>query len=285
MNPTGEQKRNIDPLVTDGFGDEWTRFDQSKLSVTERQAIFSDYFSIFPWDRLPSNAIGADIGCGSGRWATIVAPRVALLYCVDGSALALSIAKRNLQHLKNCEFIEADIGSLGIPLSSLDFAYSLGVLHHAPETLSGIKSCVSTLKPGAPFLMYLYYRFDTRPVWYRAMWAASNLLRRIISTLPYKMRFLASQLLSIFVYWPMARTAYALRRYFRVNTDGMPLAYYSDKSFYVMRTDALDRFGTRLEQRFTRSEIDDMMTAAGLVDIRFSDRPPYWCAIGTKRIS
>ena len=49
-----------------------------------------------------------------------------------------------------------------------------------------------------------------------------------------------------------------------------------------MRTDALDRFGTRLEQRFTRSEIGEMMTAAGLDDIRFSEREPYWVACGRK---
>jgi len=31
-----------------------------------------------------------------------------------------------------------------------------------------------------------------------------------------------------------------------------------------MRTDALDRFGTRLEQRFTRQEVADMLRGAGL---------------------
>ena len=49
-----------------------------------------------------------------------------------------------------------------------------------------------------------------------------------------------------------------------------------------MRTDALDRFGTRLEQRFSRNEIERMMTAAGLTDIVFSEREPYWVACGRK---
>ena len=35
-----------------------------------------------------------------------------------------------------------------------------------------------------------------------------------------------------------------------------------------MRTDALDRFGTTLEQRFTASEIREMMHNAGLERIR-----------------
>ena len=46
------------------------------------------------------------------------------------------------------------------------------------------------------------------------------------------------------------------------------------------RTDALDRFGTRLEKRFTRAEVALMMQSAGLSEIRFSDAPPYWCAVG-----
>ena len=53
-------------------------------------------------------------------------------------------------------------------------------------------------------------------------------------------------------------------------------------SFYTMRTDALDRFGTRLEHRFTRDEIERMMTDAGLTDITFSDRPPFWVACGRR---
>ena len=62
----------------------------------------------------------------------------------------------------------------------------------------------------------------------------------------------------------------------------LPLSYYADKSFYVMRTDAYDRFCTRLEKRFTRAEIEAMLTRAGFVDIRFSDSEPFWCAVGLK---
>lgn len=49
-----------------------------------------------------------------------------------------------------------------------------------------------------------------------------------------------------------------------------------------MRTDSRDRFGTPLEQRFTKAEIAAMMQDAGLVDIRFSEREPFWVACGTK---
>ncbi len=50
-----------------------------------------------------------------------------------------------------------------------------------------------------------------------------------------------------------------------------------------MRNDALDRFGTPLEQRFTREAISDMMKNAGLHDVKFSEAAPYWHAVGHKR--
>jgi hypothetical protein len=50
-----------------------------------------------------------------------------------------------------------------------------------------------------------------------------------------------------------------------------------------MRTDALDRFGTSLEQRFTRAEIQRMMEAAGLERVSFRDGAPYWCAVGYRK--
>jgi hypothetical protein len=52
-----------------------------------------------------------------------------------------------------------------------------------------------------------------------------------------------------------------------------------------MRTDARDRFGTPLEQRFTRAQIRAMCTAAELVDLRFSARAPFWCVVGNKGAS
>ena len=50
-----------------------------------------------------------------------------------------------------------------------------------------------------------------------------------------------------------------------------------------MRTDSRDRFGTPLEQRFTKQQIKSYMERSGLIDIKFSDNAPYWCAVGIKK--
>ena len=271
---------NLDKDVVDGFGDEWTRFDQSELTTDELARMFDNYFSIFPWNVLPADAVGFDLGCGSGRWARLVAPRVCKLHLIDPSA-ALDVARRNLADAANVEFHLAGVENIPLEDGSCDFGYSLGVLHHVPDTRAGIRACVEKLKPGAPFLLYLYYRFDNRPMWFRALWKVCDVFRRVISRLPHGARFMISQVIALAVYWPLARTAKLLER-FGMQVERLPLSQYRNNSFYTMRTDALDRFGTRLEQRFTKAEIAAMMDDAGLGDIIFSDRS-FWTAVGYKR--
>jgi SAM-dependent methyltransferase len=275
------KSNNLDAKTVEGFGDEWERFDQSELSTAERKRIFNCYFSIFPWNTLPVNAVGFDLGCGSGRWAKEVAPRVGKLHCIDPSS-ALAIAKQNLTDRINCEFHTASVDSIPLDDASMDFGYSLGVLHHVPDTAAGIAACVAKLKSGAPFLVYLYYAFDNKPMWFRVMWRASDVLRKVVSRLPHTLRFIASQILAVLVYWPLARSANVLEK-LGVNVLNIPLSSYRKNSFYTMRTDALDRFGTQLEQRFTKKQIQGMMALAGLDRIKFSHAVPYWCAVGYKK--
>lgn len=273
---------NYDPRTVEGFGREWSRFDQSRLDESERLELFAAYFKLFPWDSLPDRAVGFDLGCGTGRWAKLVAPRIERLHCVDASAEVLAVAKSNLADCPNCEFVEASVEQLPFADGSMDFGYSLGVLHHVPDTAAGIKACASKLKPGAPVLLYLYYAFDNRPAWFRLLWRASDIGRRTISRLPFGLRNLAAEMIAISVYWPLARTA-RLLEHMGLDVDAFPLALYRRRSFYTMRTDSLDRFGTALEHRFTRNQIAQMMEAAGLERIEFSDMMPYWCAVGYRK--
>src|SRR5450631_1222825 len=180
MTPLPE---NTDQATVEGFGREWTTFTQSasELAAEDRRAMFESYFSIFPWDALPPNSIGADIGCGSGRWAYLVAPRVGHLHAADVAADALEVARRNLAGLNNVSFHQASVSALPFADGSLDFAYSLGVLHHVPDTASALRDIAAKLKPGAPFLVYLYYAFDNRPAAYRMLWRISNWGRLILS--------------------------------------------------------------------------------------------------------
>jgi len=275
------KRPNIDYKTVAGFGDEWHRFNQSKLSTLELNKTFQLYFSIFPWEKLSHDSIGFDLGCGSGRWASIVAPKVGKLHCIDPSN-AIQIAKLNLSNFNNCEYHNISVDELPFKDCSMDFGYSLGVLHHVPDTQAGLNSCVVKLKVGAPFLLYLYYNFDNRPYWYKLIWHPTNILRGSISSLPHSLRYWVCQFIAALVYYPIARFSWVIEK-LGFNSKNIPLSIYKNLSFYLMRTDALDRFGTRLEQRFTRKQVNDMMLKAGLENIKFSSSEPFWCAVGYKK--
>jgi SAM-dependent methyltransferase len=162
----------------------------------------------------------------------------------------------------------------------MDFGYSLGVLHHVADTEGALRAAVRALKPGAPLLVYLYYAFDNRPPWFRALWRVSDVARKVIARQPSAIRHLTCDGLAAGVYYPLARGAAVAER-LGINVDHWPLSAYRHRSFYMMRTDSLDRFGTRLEKRYTREQMEALLRDAGLSDIQFCSSV-FWCAVGTR---
>ena len=225
---------------------------------------------------MPKSSLAAKMKARA-RW---VAPRVGILHCIDPSA-AIEVARRGLSDFANVRFHQASVDDGVLAPGSQDFGYSLGVLHHVPDTEGAIRSCVALLKPGAPLLLYLYYAFDNRPWWFRALWRLSDIGRRLICRLPLFFKNLVTDAIAVGVYWPLARLAGRLER-LGMDVRSLPLSYYRAHSFYTMRTDSRDRFGTPLERRFTRDEVVRMMRAAGLVRIEVAKGAPFWCALGYK---
>ena len=276
------KRKNIDLNTAKSFGEEWEKFDQSNLSNKEALERFNEYFHLFPWESLPENSEGIDIGCGSGRWDKFVAPRVGKLHCVEPAERAIAVAKRNLSKYKNIIFHKKSLDDLDLSNESMDFCYSLGVLHHVPDTFKAIKKCARLLKPGAPFLGYLYYNFENKSEFFKLIWKFSDFFRRIISKSSSRSKNFYCDLIALFVYWPITNFLRFLEIIgFKVNS--FPLSYYRNYSFYTMRTDARDRFGTPVEKRFSRKDIIEMCVKSGFENIVFSERKPYWCFTAIKR--
>lgn len=272
--------KNFDARTVESFGDEWFKYPQDNLQIDELRSIFDDYFKIFPWDNISLDSVGFDMGCGSGRWAQFVAPRVAQIHCIDPSA-AICVAQKNLAKFDNVFFHANTTDSHSLPEASFDFGYSLGVLHHLPDPMSALIDCVRLLKPGAPFLAYIYYSLDNRSVPYKLLWRLSNVLRTIISRMPLDLRSVVTDIIALSVYYPLSRLSLILEK-FGMPVSFVPLSYYRRSSIATLRTDSRDRFGTPLELRFSAKQLFFMFHEAGLVNIQFSPEAPYWCILGFK---
>lgn len=276
-----EGPTNLDEETVKSFGEEWnkfTGFDEKDLKVTGDQ-----YFDIVDNSIVnPNSTRVLDVGCGSGRWSRYLSDKVKFIEAVDPSEAIAKASKFN-RDKKNIRWTQASVDNIPFEDNSFDFVFSLGVLHHIPDTQQALTDAVKKLKPGGHFLLYLYYALDNRGVAYKLLFKMSNSIRYVISKLPGFLKRIVCDIIALVIYFPLVSLARLLKSLSKGNAfNKLPLSYYHDKSFHIMRNDALDRFGTPLEQRFTKTEIEKMMLASGLTDIKFSEGVPFWHALGKK---
>ena len=278
MSAQGKDK-NLDKEVINSFGHEWTVFDYSETETDEAlDAQFLAYCAPIDLGQFnPESSLVGDFGAGSGRWASRVLPYFSFVYALEPSDGASKVLKNKFADEPRVKILQETVGANSIPAQSLDLAMSLGVLHHIPDTGLAIRDVATKIKHGGVFLCYLYYRLETKPVFYRGLFWAANSLRWIISRLPYAMRRFIARIIALLVYFPLARSARTLGNMGK-NISNFPLHHYANMPFVMLQNDALDRFGTRLEQRFSKKEIIEMLGHAGfdLSTLKFSDVEPFW---------
>jgi 2-polyprenyl-3-methyl-5-hydroxy-6-metoxy-1,4-benzoquinol methylase len=271
-------KNKKNKKVIKSFGDEWDRFKNNKKELEETlYKQFLAYTEVLRKFEIPIDAVAADFGAGSGRWAKYFSTMFKSLIIIEPSAKAIEVARQNLHGILNVEFKQETIEESTISENSLDVAISLGVLHHTTDTYHALKSIVTKLKSGGIFLGYLYYNLENKNLSYRVIWKLSDLVRKTISKLPKFPKIILADLIAVIVYWPFAR--YSKSRIKRGGSvESIPLHHYHDMPIYMMRNDALDRFGTQVERRFSKAEIRNLLKRVGfdVETITFSDNEPFW---------
>ena len=280
-----DKDQNLDQEVINSFGHEWAAFDYSGTETDEAlNAQFLAYSSPIDLGQFNSRtSVAADFGAGSGRWTSQLLPNFSTVYALEPSDSASTVLKNKFADEPRVKILQETVGANSIPAQSLDLAMSLGVLHHIPDTALAIRDVASKVKSGGLFLCYLYYKLDNKPVFYRGLFWTSNSLRWVISRLPYPMRRLIAQIIAGAIYLPLARTSKLLGNRGK-DVSNFPLHHYANMPFVMLQNDALDRFGTRLEQRFSKKEITEMLRKAGfdLSTLKFSATEPFWTFSVTK---
>ena len=156
---------NIDKKTVESFGEEWSKFNS--FSDVDLNVTGDEYFDIIP-DHIYKDKKVLDAGCGTGRWSKYISAKASEIEAVDPSAAVFSAASV-LQDCDNARVSQASIANLPFADNSFDFVFSLGVLHHIPDTQNAMSKCVHKVKPGGFFLVYLYYSLDNRGVLFRSI--------------------------------------------------------------------------------------------------------------------
>ncbi|MFN0033403.1 MAG: class I SAM-dependent methyltransferase [Flavobacteriales bacterium] len=272
---------NADRKTIASFGEEWKAFHQ--FSEDDLKQAGNEYFDIVTDEMLNQNTTVLDVGCGSGRWSYFIADKVKNIEAIDPSDAVYSAAQL-LASKRNVRVTHASTDTIPFDNNSFDFVLCLGVLHHIPDTQKALSDAVSKLKTGGYALLYFYYNLENRSALYRALFAVVDLNRRVISRMPNALKRFCCDAIALVVYMPLVAIARCMKSIAPKSNEWqkIPLSYYCNKSFHIMRNDALDRFGTPLEKRFSRQQIEAMMKEAGLDEIVFSDMQPYWHCAGRK---
>ena len=152
---------NIDLTTVQSFGEEWQAFH--RFDDAEIKKIGDTYFDIITPGMVGSDKIAADFGCGTGRWSKYFHTRVGAVAAIDPSEAVLAAAQL-LNGVSNVHLYKASIDKLPFADDYFDLGFSLGVLHHIPDTSKALAACVKKIKPGGHFLVYLYYSLITGAV-------------------------------------------------------------------------------------------------------------------------
>lgn len=176
LDDLAPEQRALWLTVRDQLGDgPELREDTRRLETVlrERQADAREFFGrvVDDWDQIRAELFGsgftsaallalldpdwtvADLGCGAGNAAALLAPHVKRVVAIDQSPEMLNAAKARLEHLPNVDFVEAQIEQLPFEDGSLDAAVCELVLHHLDEPERALAAIRPKLKPGGLVLI------------------------------------------------------------------------------------------------------------------------------------
>jgi SAM-dependent methyltransferase len=237
------------------FGREWNWFAKTQLDrpaegQTESRETFAAKTGLTP-EHLRGKRV-LDVGCGMGRFAEVAASYGADVVGVDLSA-AIDAAQGNLGALPNTAFIQADVFDLPLRPESFDFIYSIGVLHHTPDTRAAFAALPRLLKPGGRILIWVYT--NERKLGYVASDAYRHLTTRMDDERLLKLCRLAAPLGGLY------RT-----RFGRYLLPLLPVSAHPDPEWRVL--DTFDWYAPKYQWKHDWPEVEGWFRDAGLEDIR-----------------
>lgn len=245
------------------FGFEWKRFARTQLDSQSGQSASREAF--IDKTGLPPEVLkGArvlDGGCGTGRYSEIALDLGAESVCGVDLSEAVEVARQNLSGDPRFCYAQADILELPLPAESFDVVFSIGVLHHTPNTRSAFLRLARCVKPGGWMAVYVYSGEWKN----RVNWFFSDLYRHITR------RMSRDRLLRLCERWvPRLHKWHSF--WFRVNKylgiashTLVPISMDPNPDWRVL--DTFDWYSPRYQWKHTFREVEGWFREAGFEHI------------------
>jgi SAM-dependent methyltransferase len=209
-------------------------------------------------DAPPFRGCVLDAGCGDGvDLATVGLTEGCIAVGVELSDGGIGTSAARTHAIPGAHVVQGDLCKLPFPAGSFDGAYSYGVLHHTVDPERATREIANTLKPGAPFLFYLYEDFSDRSLQWRVGLAAVSAVRSLTTRMPPAVLMGLCRIAAPLVYatctWPSRHFRWASR-----------FPYRHCRTIRSVAPDLYDRMAAPVEYRYSREAAAALATSAGL---------------------
>jgi len=270
----------------DSFGPQWRTFARSQIDTEIIKESEIRFDSEIGWQEGElKNSTVVEFGSGAGRFIDIVSRRMVKLAIGIDATDAVDAAYENLSDRDNVLFIQADIFNHPLRAGVVDFAYSIGVLHHTPEPELGFSRLVETVKPDGLVGLSLYdlsnYHRPNRNslkvstiemLWAINQWRA-ELFRTVTARLPEKLFLFYCKFFVPLLHFVNKIPVIKYLRYF------FPSTCYQNLPLINSMVDTHDSYATKIVHQYRGKDVFQWFLHEGLKNIILRNSRAGWVSI------
>jgi len=241
------------------FGFQWNRFARVQLDsfngTRQSEQALADTTG---WNAADyEGRLVLDAGVGAGRYAEVVAGKGGEVVGIDLTT-AVDAAWENIGRRAGVHLVQADIFAMPFRPASFDMAYSIGVLHHTPDTRAAFERVAAMVKPGGGLAVYLYGRNGLGQRF-------PDTIRKVTTRLPVR-AMLALSSIAVPLYYP-----YRLPGVGKVLSTLFPISMHADWRWRWL--DTFDWYTPHYQWKLLYPEVFHWFRENGFREVEIFDEP------------